>query len=277
MAAGRIIVGFKPGASSSAQTDASRSAGAGTLEPIGSSGMLVARVPTGTAAQALATLRARADVAWAEPDYVRRATLIPNDPLFGQQYGPQHIGAPIAWDVTTGSPTVRIAILDCGIFSPSSVFKAHGWPGGAPDLRSKIAAEQNFSGSPHGADDFCDHGTLMAGIAAASTNNAIGIAGIGYNAVILNGKVLGDKGNGSDSSIVSGIIWAADNGAKVISMSLGGRRLPNTLPASRGLRMDAGSVIVAAAGNGGTTALGMRGPSRRELQSCPGGRGARSE
>ena len=119
MGAGRIVVGFKPGSTPSAQTDASRAAGAMTTEAIGSSGMIAAQVSAGTTASALAAYRSRADVAWAEPDYARQATVIPNDPLFGQQSVPRHIGAPIAWDVTTGSPAVRIAILDCGIFSAS--------------------------------------------------------------------------------------------------------------------------------------------------------------
>ena len=81
--------------------------------------------------------------------------------------GPQKIGAPIAWDVTTGQPSTRIAILDCGIYTESSAYKAPRRPAGHPDLRGKVVAETNFSNATTGADDWCGHGTLMAGIAAA--------------------------------------------------------------------------------------------------------------
>ena len=75
----------------------------------------------------------------------------------------------------------------------------------------------------------------MAGVAAAATNNGAGIAGVGYHATLLNGKVLDDEGNGFTSWVVNGIVWAADNGAKVISMSLGG---PGTCAASGAVRRD---------------------------------------
>src|SRR5205823_9262698 len=85
----------------------------------------------------------------------------------------------------------------------------------------------------------------------------IGVAGIGYNATILNGKVLGDTGSGLDSWIAGGIVWAADNGAKVISMSLGGPGgCPASLQAAADYAWARGAVLVAAAGNGGDDGVG---------------------
>ena len=257
MGAGRIIVKFKSGATQSVQTDAHRAAGASATESTRLPGTSVAKVQPGTVDRALAAYRARPDVEYAEPDYVRRATLTPNDPSFSQQWNMQKIGAPIAWDLTTGTNAPKIAILDCGVYTESSTFPAPDGQFGHPDIRGKVVAEANFSNATTGADDFCDHGTLMAGIAAASTNNALGVAGVAFNAKLINGKVLDDNGNGFDSWVASGIVWAADNGAGVISMSLGGDGGCNqTLQSAIDYAWNRGAVIVAAAGNGGADGVG---------------------
>jgi thermitase len=269
MGAGRIVVGFKPGASEPARADAHRAAGASSTTRTGVPDVVVAQVPPGTVPRALAAYRSRPDVAWAEPDYVRRATFATNDPQLGSQWGPQKIGAPTAWDVTTGSTSIKIAILDCGIYSESSPFPPPDNPSlagpqrGHPDLRGKIdiaADEKNFT--PAGdVDDHCNHGTLMAGIAAANTNNGIGVAGVGFNTHLINGKVLDDSGSGFDSWIASGMVWAADKGAAVISMSLGGDGpCSATLQAAADYAWGKGAVIVAAAGNGGTDGIGDPAP-----------------
>lgn len=257
MGAGRIVVKFQPGAAQAVRTDAHRAAGAATTESLPLPETIVAKVPTGTVAQALAAYRGRPDVVWAEPDYVRRATFMPNDPDFSpEQWNVQKIGAPIAWDITNGANAPKIAILDCGIYSDSSTFKAPDTQVGHPDLRGKVVNEANFS-SAADTDDWCNHGTLMAGIAAANTNNSVGVAGVAFNAQLMNGKVLDDLGEGYDSWVASGIVWATQNGAGVISMSLGGEGACNaTLQSAIDIAWNAGVVIVAAAGNGGADGVG---------------------
>jgi len=126
-----------------------------------------------------------------------------------------------AWDVTTGNPTIKIAILDCGIYEDGSS-QPHGLPG-HPDINGKVIERRDFTGSVTGSDDFCNHGTHVAGIAAASTNNTIGVTGVGYNVRLLNAKVLDDTGKGLSSIVAAGIVWAADQGAHVINLSLGSR------------------------------------------------------
>src|SRR6185436_6537880 len=107
-----------------------------------------------------------------------------------------------AWDLTTGSSGVAIAILDTG------VDQSH------EDLKSKLAKNVSFvRGSP--VEDRYGHGTHVAGIAAAATNNRIGVAGTCPSCAIYNVKVLGDDGAGAWSDIARGITWAADNDAKV--------------------------------------------------------------
>ena len=106
----------------------------------------------------------------------------------------------------------------------------------------------NNSGSP--TDPAGDgHGTHVAGIAAAVTDNAKGVAGVGYNCSLMNIKVLRDDGRGSYSWIADGIEYAADHGAHVINMSLGGTDGSSTLQAAVDYAWGKGVVVVAAAGN----------------------------
>ena len=158
---------------------------------------------------------------------------------------------PAAWDVSRGAPSVPIAIVDCGIYNESSRVVSPDGRTGHPDMRGKVTREQNFSPSPD-TDDFCNHGIHVAGIAAASTNNAVGVAGVGFDAALLNAKVLDDLGGGTDQSVAQGISWAADNGARVISMSLGRPgACGGTVQAAIDSAWSRGAVIVVAAGNDG--------------------------
>jgi thermitase len=226
--------------------------------------MTVAKVEQGSVQQALAAYRSRADVAWAEPDYIYRATLTTTDPSFPSQWGPLKIGAPIAWDVTTGSAATYVAILDSGVFSETaSTYLAPDGQPGHPDLRGKVVSNANFTTATTGADDWYGHGTLMAGIAGAKTNAqpAEGIAGIGFDTRLFNGKVLGDDGSGFESWVAEGIVWAADSGAHVISMSLGGPgACSQTMQDAVDYAWNKGLVIVAAAGNGGDDQVGDPAP-----------------
>jgi len=175
-------------------------------------------------------------VEYVEPNYIAHALEIPNDPDFSKQWGMNTIEAPGAWDTTISNPEVLIAILDSGIDQNHK------------DLENKIFDNYNFTDSGT-IDDLYGHGTHVAGIAAASTNNNIGVAGVGYESKLMNAKVLGDNGSGYYSWIANGITWAADNGAKVINMSLGGPRKSITLEEAVNYAWQKGVVIVAAAGN----------------------------
>ena len=101
------------------------------------------------------------------------------------------------------------------------------------------------------ADDYAGHGTHVAGIAAAGTNNGIGTAGLGYNSSIMNVKVMGDTGSWRLFLDCQGIIWATDNGAKVINMSLGGSSASSTLESAINYAWSKGVIVVASAGNSG--------------------------
>lgn len=211
----------------------------------------VVKIQEGSVEEKIKQYQANPQVLYAEPNFRTQAFAITNDTSLTQQWGLFKINAandtqPSAWDTTTGDPTIKIAILDTGIET------SH------PELSEKIITSANFTDSPTTSDQ-AGHGTHVAGIAAAASNNGNGIAGAGYNTSLLNGKVLGDNGSGYYSWLASGIIWAADQGAQVINMSLGGSSASTTLEDAINYAWNKGSVIVAAAGNSGNSQLNYPG------------------
>jgi thermitase len=237
----QILVKFKPDVSLPEAAEVHRQLGGQVKETISGIGVQVVTVPKGQALAKAQAYSANARVAYAEPDFLVQALGSPNDPWFPNQWGMVRIQALQAWDVTTGSPNINIAILDTGVDLDH------------PDLASKIVKNINFTSSPT-ADDVYGHGTHVAGIAAAITNNGIGVAGLGYSSAIMNVKVLGDDGVGSWSWIAQGIIWAADNGAEIINLSLGGPYGSATAESAINYAWNRGVVVVAAAGNYGNSA-----------------------
>lgn len=258
--ADRIIVGFRDGVSEGEkaavhQAVAGRQGGVNqhALKPVGDGAQYVDVTGTPSLDAVIQAYRADPRVRYAEPDYIVHQTETPNDASFGNQYGMAKIQAPAAWDVTHGSSAVKIAILDCGIY------EAH------PDLAGKVALQQDFTGSPYGADDQCNHGTHVAGIASAATNNSAGVAGVGYNTALMNGKVLLEQydsqgnllgGSGSSTWVINGIHWATDNGAKVINLSLGGKgTCAQAYQDAINYAASKNVIVVAAAGNDGASEL----------------------
>jgi len=237
----QILVKFKPGTSLPEAAQIHRQLGGQAKETIPGIGVQVVTVPKGQNVAKANAYSSNPRVAYAEPDFVAQAVGSPDDSYFGNQWALTKIGAPQAWDVTTGNPSINIAILDTGVDLDH------------PDLADKIVSNINFSSSPT-VDDVHGHGTHVAGIAAAMTNNGVGVAGLGYSSTIMNVKVLGDTGSGTYSAIASGIMWAVDNGAEVINMSLGGSSPSSTVEDAINYAWSKGVVVVAAAGNYGNTA-----------------------
>ncbi len=237
----QILVKFKPGTSLPEAAQIHRQLGGQVKETIPGIGVQVVTVPKGRNVAKANAYSSNARVAYAEPDFVAEVVGSPDDPRFGSQWGMVKVQASQAWEVTTGSSSINIAILDTGVDLDH------------PDLANKVISSIDFSHSGT-VDDIHGHGTHVAGIAAAMTNNGIGVAGLGYTATIMNVKVLGDTGAGAYSWIVSGIIWAVDNGAEVINMSLGGSSPSSTLEDAINYAWSKGVVVVAAAGNYGNTA-----------------------
>lgn len=236
----QILVRFTSAATPSAVASVHGRLGGQVVQVIPGINVQVVRIPLGKVPEMVQAYLAEGLVEFAEPDYVAVASYVPNDPGYTNQWALPKIQAPEAWDLTKGSSTIRIAILDTGIDQDHE------------DLKAKIVANKNFTTS-RTVDDRYGHGTHCAGIAAAITDNGKGVAGVGFNTSLMNGKVLGDNGSGQYSWIANGIIWAADNGAHVISMSLGGSSGSTTLQDAVAYAYNKGAVLVAAAGNDNTS------------------------
>ena len=174
-------------------------------------------------------------------NYLVEAADTPNDPRFGEQWGLEEIRSPKAWDTSEGRGVV-VAVLDTGI-DPDH-----------PEFEEKVVAQQNFvswdeSNVPGDGDG---HGTHVAGIVAAATNNDVGVAGVCPGCELLVGEVLNDEGDGSLADVLDGIFWAVDvNEAKVINLSLSSPQGASALQNAVEYAWNEGSVIVAAAGNKG--------------------------
>ncbi len=202
------------------------------------------------------------EIEWAEPKLIRRITIVPNDSLFNanRQYNIRMISAEKAWDITRGDTSIIIAIIDTGV----------DW--NHPDLKANISFDSNgnlvgidlggFNGTedndpsedvpPDGRNSY--HGTHVAGIASAVTNNSIGIAGVGYNCTIMPVKVSrSDKRDANGYPYVyygfEGIKWAVEHGAKVINCSWGGYGYSRYEKEIVDYAIENGAVIIAAAGN----------------------------
>jgi thermitase len=234
----RILVKFNKGADAKA---VSAKKGASVGKALGKSDWKVVNVPAGKAAEFLAKFQGDADVAAADFDYIMQANLVPNDPSYASQYHLPKISAPQAWDITTGSSTKTIAIVDTGVDLDH------------PDLAAKIVAGYDFVNTDAVADDDQGHGTHCAGIAAAISNNGNQVAGVDFNAKIMPVKVLNKRGSGYTSDIIDGVYFAADNGAHVISMSLGGGSATTAFQDAINYAYGKGAIIVAAAGNSSTS------------------------
>jgi thermitase len=189
------------------------------------------------------TLSKHPGVATVEADPIAHADWVPNDPYWSQQWGPYQVYADLAWDVTKGSSGVTIAIVDTGINS------AH------PDLSGKVRTDgYNYVNNTTNANDDNGHGSHTAGTAAAKTGNGVGVAGMCPNCQLLPVKVLDSAGSGSYSAIASGIRYAADKGAKVINLSLGGTAGTTALSDAVNYANGKGVLLACAAGNSNTSA-----------------------
>ncbi len=214
---------------------------------------------------AIRRLRLDPDVEYAEPNYIRRPCITPNDTYFAYQWHYNLIGLPQAWDVSTGQEDIIVAVLDTG------VLKEH------PDLAGRLTEGYDFVSSssmsndgdgvdPDPEDPGDDprgnsssfHGTHVSGTIGAATNNSAGVAGVTWRGKIMPVRVLG-VGGGTDADISQGIRYAAGlsnasgtlpaKRAHIINMSLGGTAYNQTLQDAVRAARGVGVIVIAAAGN----------------------------
>ncbi len=182
----------------------------------------------------------------AEPLAWVAAQFVPNDPLYKDQWHMKRVGAETAWDYTTGRG-VTVAVVDTGIACEN-----HGPFTKGTDLASTECVEGwNLVTNNSHANDDQGHGSHVAGTIAQSTNNGIGAVGLAFDARLMPVKVLNAQGFGTTADVADGIRWAADHGAQVINLSLGGPRNSKVLQDAVTHARSRGALVVAAAGNSG--------------------------
>ncbi|MGL5805569.1 MAG: S8 family peptidase, partial [Xenococcaceae cyanobacterium] len=176
------------------------------------------------------------DTEYIEPNYQYSAFDIPDDPEYSKQWNFRSINVEQAWDETKGGG-ITVAVIDTGISK-------------VPDLKATNFVEgYDFVNDRVDASDDQGHGTHVAGTIAQSTNNGYGVAGIAYEAKLMPIKVLAASGGGTIADIAEGIKFAADRGANIINMSLGGGGESNLMKEAIDYAHKKGVVIIAAAGN----------------------------
>lgn len=159
------------------------------------------------------------------------------DPLMGEQWFHALIGTARAWAASRGQG-VRVAVVDSGV-------------GPHPDLA--VVAGKDFTGGDGQWSDQYGHGTHVAGLCCARADNDLGGAGVAPMADVLSARVLRSNGQGTLDAIAAGVVWSADQGAKVINLSLGGQSGTRSLQEALAYASERGALLVCAAGNDGST------------------------
>lgn len=203
----------------------------------------------------LGSLRATAGIRLADANAMTFAldAALPNDEYFPMQYGLVQKQVAEAWQVTMGDPNLIVGVVDTGIDYNH------------PDLKDKVIKGTDFTFRPgwilhrkdaNGPMDDNHHGTHCAGIIGASANNDLGIAGVAPNVKLMAVKSLDAQGRGSEYDVMKGVAYAVTNGAKIVSLSLGGTGTTSVERKFYEAAVQSGALVVAAAGNNGD-ALGF--------------------
>ena len=238
-----VIIKFRRGTAAEKRAALHRAKGRKVDRTIPQLDIHVVPVPPGESVDdVIASYRSDPLVEFGEPDHVYPPALVPDDPWYNHQYVPQwhlpHIGGPAAWDTTTGDTSLIIAIIDSGANR------------GHEDLASKMVPGWNIVDNNPDTSDINGHGTLVAGTAGAASNNGIGIASVAWGCRLMPIRVANSGGTASGSDIAAGLVWAADNGARIANLSFEMADSPTVTSAAQYFESH-GGVVVQAAGNSG--------------------------
>jgi serine protease len=277
---GSIIVKFRPGTSLAAQRAMLASVnGAPTAAPTYADFDIVAIDAAADPEAAARRLDAQPDVEYAQARYRMTARFTPNDPMYSRQWNYPAIDMERAWDINPGATAdIVVAVLDSGVAFRNGLFRFSARPftldgtsfpalgpvdipfAIAPDLGTadRFVSPRDFIWNDNNPLDFDGHGTHVAGTIGQATNNSVGVAGMAFNVRIMPVKVIsgiwdvlfGAPFQGTDDVVARGIRYAADNGAKVLNMSIG-RAGPPAPAVQEAIQyaVSRGAFVVVAAGN----------------------------
>ena len=205
------------------------------------------QIPAGQEIALAKKLNALPDVEYAEPNYLVWAHLTPDDPYYSLQWSHTVINSPAAWDLTTGSSAVTVAVIDTGVDLQNA------------ELQGRLIGGHDYVNNDDDPDDDHWHGTHVAGVIAATGNNHQGIAGMAWQTLIMPMKVLNSEGSGTDADTAEAITDAVDHGADIINISLGGVDESQTLYNAVKYAYNHGVLVVASGGNCGNSSFARNG------------------
>lgn len=240
----RLIVGSNTSLASLSELEKVASGNQGKIVNVVSMGgevkAAVVEIPVIAVASFVEEVRGMRLVSYVEPSMIVQVQLVPNDPYWNLQWGPQKIGADWAWNTTTGDSSVTVAVVDSGIDYTH------------PDLLANyVPLGYDWVNNDSDPKDDHGHGTACAGIIAAELNNTIGVAGMAQVKIMAE-KVIDSDGDGLVEWMASGIVHAADQGARIISLSLGLYTDSELLHDAIKYAYNAGALVIASAGNDNT-------------------------
>lgn len=253
-----IIVKFKDAVSVAGMTNTLNSVESSAVQQLPAENLVVSEVPEGETVQSfIETMDAMPNVEYAQPNYIYRLVDpagvsgpsgyspegAATDPYAGNQWYLSRIGVYNAWDITMGSPDIRVAVIDTGVDADH------------PDLAGQIVAQADTVDNDDSADDDIGHGTHVAGIIAANANNGIGVAGVAPGVKLIAVDVFTKSGSDSfayTTDVVEGITFAKNNLADVINLSLGSYTDDWSFEEAVNGAVGSGIPVVCAAGNDAT-------------------------
>ena len=237
-AAGRILVMPRAGMPEAALSKILGENGGGKARRVGRSELRIVDLPSGLERQSVEKLARHPHIEFAELDYRVQPTFVPNDPYMGSSWHLGKIAATAAWDSSQGAG-VTIAVLDSGVYA------AH------QDLADRIVPGWNFYDNNSNTSDVYGHGTQVAGAAAASINNGVGVASVSGQSKIMPIRVTDTSGAGWTSMIASGLTYAADRGVRVANISFANMPMRAAVVSAAQYMKDKGGLVFVAAGNSG--------------------------